>query len=140
MRPMTDRRGFLKAVVAGTAGVTLSHLAARKAFARSTPGSLTVTDLTSHLKMVSGAGGNVVVMKGPEGLIVVDSGSAERARELLKLVRRLFDEPRIDTLFNTHWHWDHTGGNEQFAKLRPRILAHENTRLWLGAEIWQEWQ
>jgi glyoxylase-like metal-dependent hydrolase (beta-lactamase superfamily II) len=45
----------------------------------------------------------------------------------------------IRTVFNTHWHWDHTGANEVLHKAGANIIAHENTRLWLGTEIIEQW-
>jgi glyoxylase-like metal-dependent hydrolase (beta-lactamase superfamily II) len=101
---------------------------------------LTATPLSEHLTQISGLGGNVVVLDGPEGLLLVDSGLAERSGELVSHLARQHPGKRIQRLFNTHWHWDHTGGNERIAREGARIIAHENTRLWLGADIYIEWQ
>jgi len=151
---MAGRRKFLKTLVGGATGLAASAWLSRAADARSNPdtlqvqtgrpcassGRLAVTALDDHLAIVSGAGGNVVALSGPEGVLLIDSGSPDRAHDLLRTVSDLPGGRRIDTLFNTHWHWEHTGGNDLVRKSGARIIAHENTRLWLGARIWEEWQ
>jgi len=71
---------------------------------------------------------------------MVDGGLAEHSSQLLKLVAAETGKRPIRTLFNTHWHWDHTGSNEALAKSGATIIAHENTKLWLGAEILSKWE
>ncbi len=137
---MSDRRHFLKTLTGGAAGLAMPSLFA---FARSKAepaAPLTVTRLDDRLALVSGAGGNAVALSGPEGLLLVDSGSMERSHDLLRTLVQLPGGDRIHTVFNTHWHWDHTGANELLRKGGARIIAHENTRQWLGAQIWEEWQ
>ncbi len=138
---MSGRRQFLKTLAGGAAGLTLPYLGPARALAhaRREP-SLTVTPLTDRLAVISGAGGNVVVLSGPQGVLLVDSGSPERSQDLLDTVSTLPGGHTIHTVFNTHWHWDHTGGNERMRKAGATIIAHENTRLWLGTQIWVEWQ
>ena len=46
----------------------------------------------------------------------------------------------VQTLFNTHWHWDHTGSNEALGRAGVRIIAHENTRLWMQRPIIVPWE
>jgi cyclase len=135
---MSGRRHFLKTLVGGAAGLTVPSLFARGALAEAAP--IAVAHLEDHLAVISGAGGNVVVLSGPESVLLVDSGSRERSRDLLGALADLPGGKRIDTVFNTHWHWDHTGANELLRQRGARIIAHENTRLWLGCEIWEEWQ
>jgi cyclase len=102
--------------------------------------ALTVTDLTDKLFVISGGGGNVTVFNSPEGVLLVDGGSPERSAEVLKLVRKKTGASKIHTLFNTHWHWDQTGSNETLGKAGTRIIAHENTRLWLTTDVNSKWQ
>ncbi len=141
MRSMSGRRQFLKTLVGGAAGLSLPYLrpAGALAHARHEP-PLTVTPLTDRLVVISGAGGNVVALSGPQGVLLVDSGSPERSQDVLDTVAALPGGHTLHTVFNTHWHWDHTGGNERMRKAGARIIAHENTRLWLGTQIWVEWQ
>ena len=101
---------------------------------------LAVLPLGKDLFVVTGGGGNVTVFESPEGVLLVDGGSPERSAEVLKLVKARTGAIRIHTLFNTHWHWDQTGSNRTLGPAGTRIIAHENTRLWLGTEIFSKWQ
>jgi len=100
---------------------------------------LTVTELTDRLFVICGGGGNVTVFNSPEGVLLVDGGSPERSSDVLKLVKQRTGAKRIHTLFNTHWHWDQTGSNLELGKSGTRIIAHENTRLWLGTDVDSKW-
>jgi cyclase len=131
-----DRRSFLKAAVAGAAGVSLSL----RALARSEPEPIVAVPLSDNIVQITGAGGNVVAVTGPDGVLLVDSGVEERSKDLLKAVGKLPGGQHVHTLINTHWHWDHTGGNERLGKDKVKIIAHENTKLWLGADFYCEWQ
>jgi glyoxylase-like metal-dependent hydrolase (beta-lactamase superfamily II) len=102
--------------------------------------SLSVTELGERLFVISGGGGNVTVLNSQEGVLLVDGGSPERSAEVLQLVRQRTGASRIHTLFNTHWHWDQTGSNPALGKAGTRIIAHENTRLWLGTDVNSKWQ
>ena len=111
-----------------------------RATAHGEQGPLTITRLTDTLTLIGGAGGNVVALSAPEGLLLVDCGAAGRSRELLHALSGLPGGHRVRTVFNTHWHWDHTGNNESLRKSGAQIVAHENTRLWLGTDVWVEWE
>jgi glyoxylase-like metal-dependent hydrolase (beta-lactamase superfamily II) len=91
------------------------------------------TDLGNRTYQLEGEGGNVVVAVGDDGVIMVDNMFAELHGKLKAAVARLTVQPiRFMTL--THFHRDHTGGNEAFAKDGVTIVAHENirTRLAMG--------
>jgi cyclase len=139
---MTQRRRFLQVAAGAVAGLTMSEFAAAGLFTRQRrPGPpLAVTSLSGNLAVISGAGGNVVALSGPEGMLLVDCGAPEDSHELLKTLASLPGGRRIRTVFNTHWHWDHTGANEQLRSGGAEIIAHQNTRLWLGSEIRETWQ
>ncbi len=104
------------------------------------PTPLTVTDLTDRLSVISGGGGNVTVFNAPDGVLLVDGGSPERSAEVLRLVKKRTGNAKVHTLFNTHWHWEQTGSNQALGRAGTRIIAHENTRLWLGADVNSKWQ
>jgi glyoxylase-like metal-dependent hydrolase (beta-lactamase superfamily II) len=99
-----------------------------------------VTELGERLFMVSGGGGNVTVFHPDVGVLLVDGGSHAAAGDVLDLVRQRTGQKRIHTLINTHWHWDQTGANLALGKAGTRIIAHENTRLWLGVDVDAKWE
>jgi cyclase len=125
-----DRRTVLKGLVAGAAVSALPLRASRAA------PSLEIVSLDPSLRLVRGAGGNVLVLETADGLLLVDGGNAARSTDLLKALGKA--RPRV--LINTHWHPDQTGSNEALARAGARILAHENTKLWLGTEVDVKWQ
>jgi glyoxylase-like metal-dependent hydrolase (beta-lactamase superfamily II) len=135
MIPSRNRRDFLKAIGGGALSLPLS----RRVFGQTSPG-LTTSKLTDNFLLVSGAGSNVLVLKTPDGVLMVDGGVAERSPDLLKIVAGFSDGARVQVLFNTHWHLDHTGANDVIGKTGAKIMAHENTKLWMGAEIISMWE
>lgn len=135
------RRAALKAIVGGVAGLCL----ARRGFASLTgeldPSQpLAVRRVSPRLAVFTGAGGNVVAAKGSAGLAVVDGGVEARAAELERLILAEMGVPRIDVLVNTHWHRERTGLNGSVGQAGGKIIAHENTRLWLGTVIRRPWE
>ncbi len=125
-----DRRHFLGALC-GAVGASVCR-------AQSTP--LAATKLTDNFIQISGAGSNVLAVIGSDGVLMVDGGLKERSAELLKLVAEQSGARPVQTLFNTHWHLEHTGSNEALGKAGAKIIASENTKLWLGTEIDVGWQ
>jgi glyoxylase-like metal-dependent hydrolase (beta-lactamase superfamily II) len=83
---------------------------------------LSVVQLRSTFYLIAGAGGNIVVQTGPEGVIVVDSGSTENVDRVLAEIRRLTPLP-IRYIINTSMEADHVGGNEKLARAGLSILA-----------------
>ncbi len=131
-----QRRQFLtRAVSAALFASTL-----RPAVTRASDARLSVTPLGERIWQISGAGGNVTVLQTNEGVLLVDGGAAAHSKRLLEEVQRLTGTSRIHTLFNTHWHHDQTGSNETLGKAGTRILAHENTRLWLTTDVISKWE
>lgn len=135
------RRQFLRALGALSAALTGAGAGTRVADAQpSSHGPLQTTDLGDGMVLVTGAGGNIVVLTQPEGLVLVDSGSPESTADLRALIGRRFADAPVAALFNTHWHLDHTGGNEHIVHSETEIIAHENTRLWMGTGFYVEWE
>ena len=131
-----DRRGFL-AHAAGAACMAAMPGAIGATLRADAP---LVTQLAERLWLISGCGGNVTLFDSPEGVLLVDGGSAAGSARMLAEVHRLAGKDRIHTLFNTHWHADQTGSNEKLGKAGTRIIAHEYTRLWLTTDVDSKWE
>ncbi|MEO6487045.1 MAG: MBL fold metallo-hydrolase, partial [Thermoanaerobaculia bacterium] len=85
--------------------------------------------------MLVGAGGNIGVSVGDDGIIIVDDQYAPLAPKILEALKAISDKP-IKFILNTHYHGDHTGGNEVLGRSAP-LVAHENvrTRLQNGMKV-----
>lgn len=83
--------------------------------------------------MLTGRGGNIGVSTGPDGVIVIDDQFAPLSEKILAAIRVL-DEGPLRFVVNTHWHGDHTGGNENLGKAGAIIVAHENVRARMSTE------
>jgi cyclase len=90
------------------------------------------TDLGQNTYMLEGQGGNITVAIGTEGILMVDSQFAPLSDKIKNAIRAISPLP-IKYLVNTHFHGDHTGGNENFAKDGVVIVAHDNIRVRLAA-------
>jgi cyclase len=102
-------------------------LAQQPAITAARPAPLQVQSVRPGFSVVSGAGGNVVVWSGPEGTVLVDTGLASRATELLETVARIAPGA-LRFVISTHAHVDHTGGNEAAASRGAVILGHDRLR------------
>jgi cyclase len=137
----SNRRSFLRIFSTAATGITVVQKALVKtAQAETAPGPLAVNKLTDKFLLITGAGANVLAVLGPDGVLMVDGGSPEHSAELLKLIANQSGGKPVQVLFNTCWDTDHTGSNETLGKAGVKIIAHENTRLWLGAEFESRWQ
>lgn len=132
---MLNRRLLLKAAAATPAVAALPWPLAVLAAE-----GLALQPLTERLSLLAGAGGNVVIYKGNQSLALVDSGLADQVPAVLEQVDELGAGLPLEMLINTHWHADHSGGNEAVRARGAKILAHENTKLWLGADFYVEWR
>src|SRR5262245_695694 len=85
------------------------------------------TDLGKNTYMLEGAGGNVTVAVGTDGIIMVDAQFAPMHDKLKAAIAKISNQP-VKYLINTHYHGDHTGGNAAFGKEGVTIVAHQNLR------------
>ncbi len=83
--------------------------------------------------VISGAGGNVVVWSGADGVVLVDTGLAESSAVLVETVTRIAPG-RVRFVLNTNGHSDHTGGNEAFARGGATVIGHESLREYAGRD------
>jgi glyoxylase-like metal-dependent hydrolase (beta-lactamase superfamily II) len=89
--------------------------------------------LRRNLSVLSGAGGNIIVLPGSDGKILVDAGYATSQRQIAEALGAISSDPPRH-LIDTHWHFDHTDGNGWLNAAGATIIAHENTRKRLSAK------
>jgi glyoxylase-like metal-dependent hydrolase (beta-lactamase superfamily II) len=77
--------------------------------------------------MLTGSGGNIGLATGPEATFIIDDQYAPLTQKILAAVKTVTSQP-VRFVLNTHWHFDHTGGNENFAQTGVVIFAHDNVR------------
>src|SRR5688500_11078639 len=80
-----------------------------------------------------GAGGNIGVSTGPDGTFIIDDQFAPLTPKIQAALAKLSDKPARFVL-NTHWHFDHTGGNENFGTAGTLIVAHDNVRVRMSSD------
>ena len=83
--------------------------------------------------VLTGAGGNIGLSIGKSGSLVIDDQYAPLSDKILAMIKTLSPDP-VRFVVNTHWHGDHTGGNENLAKTGAFLVAHENVRKRMGSE------
>jgi glyoxylase-like metal-dependent hydrolase (beta-lactamase superfamily II) len=88
--------------------------------------------LAPGVAVLFGAGGNIGVSYGEDGTILIDDQFAPLTPKIQKAVADLGAQP-IKFLINTHWHFDHSGGNENLGKAGAVIMAHDNVRVRMAA-------
>jgi glyoxylase-like metal-dependent hydrolase (beta-lactamase superfamily II) len=142
-----SRRHFL---VAGGFTLAAASLAPSRLFAQaglvgkaleaSATAKITVQSLRRNLSVLFGPGGNIAVLTGPDGKLLVDAQIVTARKNVAAALASINTDP-IKQLINTHWHFDHTGGNEWLHQAGASILAHENTRKRLSVDTRVEgWQ
>jgi glyoxylase-like metal-dependent hydrolase (beta-lactamase superfamily II) len=122
-------------VLAGAAGLAAagwSRLAAAQA--------LEVTDLGADLVSIAGTGANVIALAAADGVLLVDGGAEAHSTALLRALAERWPDRPVRILFNTNWREEHTGANAAVRAAGATVLAHENTKLWLGGDFSVEWE
>jgi glyoxylase-like metal-dependent hydrolase (beta-lactamase superfamily II) len=82
--------------------------------------------LRNNISVLEGSGGNIAVLTGPDGKVLVDAGISVSRPQITKALADLGADP-VTHLINTHWHFDHTDGNAWLNSLGAKIIAQENT-------------
>src|SRR5215831_13027061 len=130
-----SRRHFITSSIVATAGVCLMP---RRLFAdaespvitirnAARTAKITVTKLRGNVSVLEGSGGNIAVLTGRDGKLLVDAGIPGTRARIAEALTSLSHDP-VKHLINTHWHFDHTDGNEWLHSIGAEITAHENTR------------
>lgn len=96
------------------------------------------TDLGHGLTALAGAGGNITVAVGTDGVIIVDTEFAPLHDKIKAAIAKLSPLP-VKYAVNTHYHGDHTGGNAAFAKDGTIVVAHENVAKRMANPPRREW-
>jgi cyclase len=117
-----NRRELLKSALAGTVALGFPSLLRGQGLAR--------------VAVIDGGGANVVAISSVDGLVLVDSGAPNNADRIVSALKTFAPNAKVITLFNTHYHLDQTGNNEQLASLGAKIIAHEHTRQWMSTDYW----
>jgi len=135
---LLSRRSFCLCCAGGAFAATTGWLTPRQAFAEARGIVSLIKDsaatspimthrLRNNVSVLEGSGGNIAVLTGADGKVLVDGGIGVSRPQLTKALEALGGEP-ITHLINTHWHFDHTDGNEWLHAAGARIIAHENTK------------
>lgn len=117
------------------ASVFLLGLAASTASAQQDFSKVVIntTDLGQGLYLLTGSGGNIGVSSGPDGVVLIDDQYAPLAPKIRAALETIAPGQPVRFVLNTHWHGDHTGGNEHFGEGGALIVAHHNVRKRLAA-------
>ncbi|HXA00227.1 MAG TPA: MBL fold metallo-hydrolase [Candidatus Dormibacteraeota bacterium] len=86
-----------------------------------------IQKIRGNISVLMGVGGNIAVLPGSDGKLLVDSGMGDTRSSINDALAAISADP-VKHLVNTHWHFDHTDGNEWVHAVGAAILAHENTR------------
>jgi glyoxylase-like metal-dependent hydrolase (beta-lactamase superfamily II) len=100
---------------------------------------IAVERLRGNISVLFGSGGNIVVLTGPDGKLLIDAGIAVSRAKIQGALDGISQAP-TKYVINTHWHWDHTDGNEWMHDLGATIIAQENVLKRLsGTTRVEEW-
>ncbi|MFK4771812.1 MBL fold metallo-hydrolase [Rhizobium sp. ZW T2_16] len=140
---MLSRRGFCLCCI-GAAGfaATGGWMSPRAAYAEArglvslikdsaAKSVISAHKLRNGITVLEGSGGNIAVMDGNDGLVMVDAGISVSREQMTKALTEISPQP-VTHLINTHWHFDHADGNAWIGSDGTKIIAHENTRKYLS--------
>jgi glyoxylase-like metal-dependent hydrolase (beta-lactamase superfamily II) len=95
---------------------------------------IAVQPLRGNVTVLMGSGGNIAVLPGRDGKLLIDAGIPGSRTRITEAVSSISSDP-IKHLVNTHWHFDHTDGNDWLHSAGATILAHENTSKHLSTSV-----
>ena len=88
---------------------------------------ISATPVRGPISMLQGSGGNIAVLTGDDGTLIVDDQFAPLTGKITAAIARLTPRP-VSFVVNSHWHYDHSDGNTNFGRAGAIIVAHENSR------------
>lgn len=94
---------------------------------------ISVEKVSDHIYMLQGAGGNIGISTGEDGVFMIDDQFAPLSEKIKTAIKTVSDKP-VKFLVNTHFHGDHSGGNANFEAEGAMIVAHDNVRKRLAAD------
>jgi len=132
-----SRRGFCLCCVGATVVAAGGWLSPAQVFAEArnivnqirdeaAKAPIKVHRLRGNVSILEGSGGNIAVMTGPDGKVFIDAGIAVSRPRIARAASELSGDP-ISHVINTHWHFDHTDGNQWLNAEGAVIIGHENT-------------
>lgn len=126
---------FFERILAGTAlaGAVLVGLPAGGSAQGMEDVEIRTVPVAEGIHMLQGRGGNLGVHVGPDGVFVIDDQYAPLTDRILDAIRELSEQP-VRFVLNTHWHGDHTGGNENMGRAGALLVAHDRVRQRLSVE------
>src|SRR5712691_7644207 len=129
-RSASVRTYFLRTLAGCAAALFAAAASAQQDFSKV---EIQTEKVADTVYMMTGAGGNLGVSVGEDAVFVIDDQFAPLTPKIQAAIAKLTDKP-VKFVLNTHWHFDHTGGNENMGKAGALIFAHENVRKRLSAE------
>jgi cyclase len=121
------KKGFYHVWVAAFLATLISTPIAQAQMASPAETEIKVIALTDNLHVLMGLGGNIAVSSGSDGVFIIDDDLKPLADKIAAAIATISDQP-VKMVFNTHWHFDHSGGNEHFGESGAVIVAHDNVR------------
>ena len=110
-----------------------SSLVVASSIATAQEAPIKTSKLSDSIYLLSGKGGNIGVSIGKDGTFLIDDKFAPMTQSILDSIKTIGgNTPKF--VFNTHWHADHTGGNENLGKQGSIIVAHDNVRKRLSVD------
>lgn len=120
----------MKRLIALAAIAAATPLAAQQDFSKV---EIRPEQVAPGVHVLFGAGGNIGVSTGADGTFIIDDQFAPLTEKIRAALAKLSDRP-LRFVLNTHWHYDHTGGNENLGKTGALIVAHDNVRVRMSSE------
>jgi cyclase len=138
---MSELNTYRRSVLKSALGLAAAASVPAGVFAKSKPAApVTATALNDHVLFISGLGGNVLALRGDDGLLLVDAGAPGATSTLQAQLKKFARGAKVSTLINTHWHSDQTGGNDVFGKAGAKIISHAKAAQRMAVDQYVPWE